>query len=131
MGVRTIRRRTIRRGQFVADNSAQIIIISFIENPASISATSFHQSRFYFNYMFSSIPLLFQQYFFVNAAPISAMFFINPASISAIFFSSIPFHFINLFHQLLTLIRIFLHQMGLLNEYITLYSYTIHTTTKI
>jgi len=47
----------------------------------------------------SSIPLLFQQYFFINSASFSAIFFINPASISAIFLHQFRFLFSNIFHQ--------------------------------
>src|SRR6218665_1129696 len=88
-GSRTIRRRTIRCGQLVADNSSQDnssrtirrgqfvakLNINFVEFPASISATFFSSFHFQFSYFFitpasisatfvSSFPLPFQQYFF-------------------------------------------------------------------
>ena len=63
----TIRCRTIRRGQFGADNSFRTIrrkvyIINFIQNPAYTQQYSFQQSRFHFS-NFSSIPLPFRQLF--------------------------------------------------------------------
>src|SRR6218665_12287 len=106
MGVRTIRRRTIRRGKFVADNSAQNIIINFIKNPASISSTSFHQSRFHFSYMFPSIPLPFQQYFSSMPLPFQQCFSSIPLSFRQYSFHQSRFHFRNIspsiplsFHQ--------------------------------
>src|SRR6218665_197908 len=91
-GVRTIRRRTIRRGQFGADNSAQdnlaptirrnnssrtirrkVYIINVIENFASSQqyfltsrihfSNIFHQICFHFNNILSSIQIPFWQYF--------------------------------------------------------------------
>ena len=102
---RTIRRdnssRTIRRKEYninLLENPALIQKIQpyfssiplpfqqyFFINPAFTSAIFFHQSRFYFRNMFSSIPLPFQQQYF----------FINPASISAIFFHQYRFNFSN------------------------------------
>ena len=75
---RTIRRRTIRRRTIRRDNSSRTIrrkvnIINFIENSAS-SQPYFLTSRFHFSNIFSSIPLPFQQYFFINTASISATF---------------------------------------------------------
>src|SRR6218665_1613014 len=65
---RTIRRWTIRRGQFGATirlgQFGAKYDINFIESSAFIQRYSFHQFRFYF----------------------SKVLFINPASISAIFF---------------------------------------------
>src|SRR6218665_121135 len=80
--------RTIRRGQFggdnsaldnsaqqfVADNSAQTIILILYKIQLSLSD------------IFSSIQPPFQQYIFINIASISPTFVINPASISAVFF---------------------------------------------
>src|SRR6218665_237762 len=112
--------RTIRRGQFgadnsaldnsarqfVADNSAQNIILILKKIPLSftnifvnsvfISAKFSHQSSFHF-----------RNTFFINLVSISAIFFINPASVSAVYFhqsrsisSSIPLPFQQyFFHQ--------------------------------
>src|SRR6218665_953074 len=76
----TIRRWTIRRGQFGSTirlgQFGAKYDINFIESSAFIQQYSFHQSRFYFSNIlffnpasnsaifFSSMPLLFQQYFF-------------------------------------------------------------------
>src|SRR6218665_2294244 len=51
--------------QYFFPHSASISAI-FSINFASISAILFFQSRFHFSNIFSSIPLLFQQYFFIN-----------------------------------------------------------------
>jgi len=75
VGSRTTRRRTIRRGQYVAKYN-----INFIESTASISAA-----------FFSSIPLPLQQHYFHHTRfHLSYTFFINPAFTSAIFVSSLP-----------------------------------------
>src|SRR6218665_3600790 len=71
--------RTIRRGQFgadnsaldnsarqfVADNSAQNIILILKKIPLSFT-NIFRESGLYFSKIFSSIPLPFQKYFFIN-----------------------------------------------------------------
>src|SRR6218665_3814570 len=111
--VRTIRRRTILRGQLVADNSSQSVILIFRKNcfhfsnipfinPASTSATLFsslslpfqlhffHHSLFHFSYTFSSLPLPLQQYLFhLSHFHFCNILLINPASISATLFSSL------------------------------------------
>src|SRR6218665_2464749 len=81
---RTIRRWTIRRGQFGAKirlgQFGAKYNINFIESSAFIQQYSFNQSRFYFS-----------KILFINLVCISAIFFINPEFISAILFSPIPF----------------------------------------
>src|SRR6218665_1185728 len=106
-GVRTIRRRTIRRGQFGATirrgQFGANYNINFIKKSSFHSALSFRQSSFHFSnnfyqssFHFSNIlfinPLLFQQYSSRQSRfHFSSIFHqSHPAFISAIFFSSIP-----------------------------------------
>src|SRR6218665_1732679 len=79
------RRRTIRRGQFVAKSN-----INSLENPASISAV-----------FFSAITLPFQQHCFHHPRiSFNSILVIPPASTSATFFSSLPLPFLqHSFHQ--------------------------------
>ena len=73
-GSRPIQGRTIRRGQFGADNSARQF---GPDNSAQCIYYKFYtKSRSHSAIFFSSIPLPFQQ-FFIRPASISATFFIN------------------------------------------------------
>src|SRR6218665_595083 len=148
-GVRTIRRRTIRRGQFGAtirrgqfganDN------INFLKKSSFHSALSFRQSSFHFSnnfyqssFHFSNIlfinPVLFQQYssrqsrfhfssiFHQSRFNFSNLLLINPASISVIFFINRASISAKFFHQFITVTHNVLYQMGLLIEYTKLYT---------
>ena len=96
-GVRTIRRRTIRRGQFGSTICCGAKYINFIKNPAFGAKynINFIENPAFIHQYFSSVPPLFQQNFFINLASISSIFFINLASISAIFFYQSRFCFNN------------------------------------
>src|SRR6218665_1190373 len=101
LGSRTIRRRTIRRGKFGADNSALDNSARTIRRDNSsrtirrkIRYQFYRKFRFHSAIFFSSIPLLFQlDYLHQSRFYFSNIIFINPASITAIdlFFSPILF----------------------------------------
>src|SRR6218665_1678307 len=101
-GSRTIRRRTIRRGQFGADNSARTI------------RRKVYYYRFYIKFRFLSA------LFFSSKLLPFQQFFITPASISAIFF-----------HQFLTITHTVLIGIGLLIEFIILYRPTVLNCNQI
>src|SRR6218665_3523008 len=83
LGSRTIRRRTIRRGQFVAKYK-----INFIERTVSIPAT-----------LFSSIPLPYQLHFLSLPLPFQLQFFITTDSTSETFLSLIPLPFLQHYYH--------------------------------
>src|SRR6218665_2034016 len=155
--------RTVRRGQFgadnsaldnsaqqfVADNSAQTIIlifrkssfhsaVSFLQSCLHFS-NNFYQSSFHFNNILFINPVLFQQYssrqfrfyfssiFHQSSFHFSNLLLVNPASISVIFFINRASTSARFFHQFLTITHNVLYQMGLLIEYTKLYTnYTMY-----